>query len=236
MENKAKHQRKWLKISIMIIFVVIAVSTLSFFLYTADIYHAQPEALTVLEEDRSIYSKDNYTVLPSVGESDTAFVFYPGAKVDERAYLPILDKIREEGITCILVKMPFHMAIFHGSAADSVIKDFPKIENWYIGGHSMGGAMASSYAAKNQNQIKGLILLGAYIYGDYPPDKTLTVYGSLNTSAEEKITYTDNVVEIEGGNHAQFGNYGKQKGDADATITTEEQQMQAVKAIADFIE
>ena len=41
---------------------------------------------------------------------------------------------------------------------------------------------------------------------------------------EDKIDYTENVIEIEGGNHAQFGNYGPQEGDLPATISVEEQQ------------
>lgn len=69
----------------------------------------------------------------------------------------------------------------------------------------------------------GLILLGAYRYSDYPPADTLTIYGSLNQSEEDKIDYTENVVEIEGDNHAQVGNYGPQKGDALAVISAEEQ-------------
>ena len=64
---------------------------------------------------------------------------------------------------------------------------------------------------------------------------TITVYGSLNQSVEDKIDYTENVVEIEGGNHAQFGNYGPQKEDMPATISAEEQQAQTVEAISDFI-
>ena len=78
-------------------------------------------------------------------------------------------------------------------------------------------------------------MLGAYLYGDYPPEDTLTIYGSLNQSVEDKINYTENVVEIQGGNHAQFGNYGTQKGDLPATISAEEQQAQAVAAISNFI-
>lgn len=52
---------------------------------------------------------------------------------------------------------------------------------------------------------------------------------------EDKLDYTENVVEIQGGNHAQFGNYGPQKGDAPAAISAEEQQAQTVEDVADFI-
>jgi hypothetical protein len=70
--------------------------------------------------------------------SNTALIFYPGAKVEHLAYLPILEKIREDcGITCILVQMPYNMAIFDANAANQIINQFPDIENWYISGHSM---------------------------------------------------------------------------------------------------
>ena len=131
--------------------------------------------------------------------------------------------------------MPFNMAIFDVNAADDVFERLPQISNWYIAGHSMGGAMASDYASKNPEKVSGLILMGAYIYGDYPPDKALTIYGTFNDNLEKNIDYTENIVKIEGGNHAQFGNYGKQKGDPDATITAEEQQNITVGAICDFI-
>lgn len=88
-------------------------------------------------------------------------IFYPGAKVEAEAYLPLLDKIRDDThITCILVDMPFHLAIFDTNAAKDIISEFPDIQNWYMAGHSMGGAMASQFASKNEKEIKGLILMG----------------------------------------------------------------------------
>ena len=51
----------------------------------------------------------------------------------------------------------------------------------------------------------------------------------------QEIDYTDNVVAIEGGNHAQFGHYGKQKGDPDATISREQQQKITTDAIDQFL-
>lgn len=115
------------------------------------------------------------------------------------------------------------------------MNQFSDIRKCYVGGHSMGGAMASNYASKNQDKVEGLILLASYIYGDYSEENTLTVYGTLNTTVSDKIGYVENVVAIEGGNHAQFGNYGKQKWDADATISREEQQDMAIEAISNFL-
>ena len=130
------------------------------------------------------------------------------------------------------MKMPFNMAIFSVNAADKAFDQLSGIDHWFIGGHSMGGAMAGSYAAGHREMVKGLVLLGAYIYGDVPPQDALTVYGTLNADLEKHIDYSDNVVIIQGGNHAQFGDYGPQKGDGTASITREEQQRQTAEAIA----
>lgn len=226
---------KALKIFLISFIGIIFVSVIGFFIYAADYYKADDVAATVMQGDNGMKVQGNLTILSPSVPTDTALIFYPGAKVEHTAYIPILEKLKQQGITCILVKMPFNMAVFDADAADSVMKEFPDIENWYIGGHSMGGAIASSYASENEEKVKGLILLGAYVYGDYPPKDALTVYGTFNSSVEDHIDYTENIVVIEGGNHAQFGNYGEQKGDPKATITREQQQDIAVEAIAKFI-
>ena len=219
----------------MVVLVIVAVLAAAFFWYVSDYYHADDVALDVLAQDDGITVEDNLTILSPSYPTDTAIIFYPGAKVEATAYLPLLDQIRQTGVTCILVKMPFRMAIFDSDAAKAVMERFPDVEHWYLAGHSMGGAMASQFAANHADQVDGLILLGAYIYGDYSPENTLTVYGSLNQSVEDKIDYTENVVEIQGGNHAQFGNYGLQKGDPPGTISALDQQEQTVAAIEAFL-
>jgi hypothetical protein len=227
---------KRLKIALIIIITVVAILVGGFFIYVSDFYRANDVAIEVMQSDSEISIQDNYIMLSPAATSDTALIFYPGAKVEYIAYLPIMEKIKEScGITCILVKMPFNMAIFNSNAADNIIDKYPDIQNWYVGGHSMGGAMASNYASNHKDKIKGLILMGAYIYGDYPEQNALTVYGTFNSSVAEKIDYTENIVVIQGGNHAQFGNYGKQKGDPDATISSEEQQNITVEAIKEFL-
>lgn len=235
MTAEAKSCRKKWKIAVSILLAVLILLSGGFFWYVSDYYRAEDVALEVLAGGEHLEVRDNLTILSPSYPTDTAIIFYPGAKVEAAAYLHLLNQLRQTGLTCILVEMPFHLAIFDVNAAEDVMAQFPDIQHWYIAGHSMGGAMASWFAADHADEVDGLILLGAYLYGDYLPADTITVYGSLNQSVEDKIDYAENVVEIEGGNHAQFGNYGPQKGDMPATISAEEQQAQAVAAISDFI-
>ena len=227
-------RRKWL-VAGGILLLILAILMGAFLWYVSDYYRAENVALEVMAQGSGITVQDNLTILSPTYPTDTAIIFYPGAKVEAEAYLPLLDQIRQTGVTCILVHMPFNMAIFDADAAEEVISRFPEIQHWYVAGHSMGGAMASKFASEHPDQVDGLILMGAYIYSDYPDEDTLTIYGSLNQSVEDNIDYTENIVEIEGGNHAQFGNYGPQKGDLPATISAEEQQAQTVEAIEAFL-
>ena len=230
---KKKMKRRYIVLLTVVSIVIGAV--LGFLSWTAFYYHADATAVSFAQNDSTLINEGSLTILPEE-DSSTAVIFYPGAKVEAIAYLPILKQIRKEAhVTCILVHMPLNLAFFNVNAADQIIEDFPDIKAWYLAGHSLGGAMASSYAAKHQDKLQGLILMGAYIYGDYPAEKALTIYGSLNTQVEAKINYTENVVRIEGGNHAQFGNYGKQKGDADAVISATQQQKEAVEAVVEFM-
>ena len=228
--------KKRLKVALITIISFVVLLTAAFFMYVSDYYRADDVAIAVMQSEDTMRVQDNLIILSPTMPSDTALIFYPGAKVEYTAYIPILEKLRQNGITCVLIKMPFNLAIFDQNAANKVFDELPDIKNWYIGGHSMGGAMASSYAANHKDKVKGLILLGAYIYGEVSPENALTIYGTLNSNLEKNIDYTENVVIIDGGNHAQFGNYGEQKGDPPATISREDQQNIAVKAILDFIQ
>ena len=137
--------------------------------------------------------------------------------------------------------MPFHLAIFDVNAADQVIEQQKDIHEWYMMGHSLGGAMAASYTAKHSDQITGLVLLGAYSTADLSQKdvEVLSIYGSqdgvLNRKkyeAEKKNLPSDfTEYVIEGGNHAGYGNYGKQKGDGEAEIPKKEQQQEVVDQV-----
>ena len=216
--------------------VLILVCVIGFFTYVSNYYHAQDYQVGNI----SIKTEKNYIVYGD-SNSKTGFIFYPGGKVEAEAYKPILSKLAEKGICCVLVEMPYNLAVFNSNAAGDIMKEFKKIENWYIGGHSLGGAMASSFAAEHEGDLKGLVLLAAY-----PTDKleipVLSIYGSedgvLNREKyDDSIGLAENLIEIviKGGNHAQFGNYGEQSGDGKATISKEEQWSETVKQILNFI-
>jgi dienelactone hydrolase len=178
----------------------------------------------------------------------TGFIFYPGGHVDAHSYAPLAHAIAEEGYLVVIAKMPFNLAVFNKNAALKIIEATPSIENWVIGGHSLGGAMAASLVYDEPELFKGLVLLASY-----PPEnndlsttdiQALTIYGSndgLATAQEIQISLTllptDTVnVLIDGGNHAQFGDYGLQTGDGTATITHEEQREITVTAILGLLE
>ena len=40
---------------------------------------------------------------------------------------------------------------------------------------------------------------------------------------------------IDGGNYSQFGNYGSQSGDGEASVSAEQQQSQSAELITEFI-
>lgn len=235
MKNRAGKPKRHKIVLLSVLGLLVAVAA-AFAIYVSDYYRADSAALALLQTDPDIQVQGNLTVFTPETPGDSALIFYPGGKVEASAYAPLLQQLKDRGLTCILVQMPFNLAVFGSNAADAIYSQFPAIKNWYVGGHSLGGAMASSYASGHPSSVEGLILLGAYLYGDYPAAKTLTVYGSFNTQVGEHVSYTDNVVVINGGNHAQFGDYGAQRGDPPATIARQQQQAIAVDVIMDFID
>lgn len=260
MKEKWKAYSKWKKVSLIAVLALVILSIMcvvGFVAYASIYYHADDTAVTMYDEgieNGSIMILDNITIIEPEESNGVGIIFYPGAKVEAIAYIPILQQLADEGFSVVLMEMPFNMAIFDVDAANDVfelIEDVESgvvvyeemnnlevlvaVEEWYMMGHSMGGAMASSYASDNQEILEGLILIGAYVYGGYPVESALTIYGTFNDNLEENIDYTENIVIIEGGNHAQYGNYGKQDGDPDATISDVEQQAITVEAILEFI-
>ena len=132
---------------------------IAFDIYVSDYYHTDPAAEDAMVSDDVVSVTEqngNWVFAP---ESPTAgLIFYPGGKVENTAYAPLLHDLAEDGILCVLVKMPCNLAVLDRNAADSIPERFSEVTDWYIGGHSLGGAMAASYAAKHTDELDGLVL------------------------------------------------------------------------------
>lgn len=59
-------------------------------------------------------------------------IFYFGAKVENIAYLPLLEQLERKGYNCYLVNMPFKMAIFNKNATNKNIYKYSNIKHWYM--------------------------------------------------------------------------------------------------------
>lgn len=229
----------------MIPLVLIAVIVIGFIVYTAAYYPAENVASSALLSDDTVKVKQVDTGWFFDGPSeDTALIFYPGAKVEETAYAPLLHQLAQNGMDVFLVKMPFRLATLSPYRAEAVRKAYD-YDKWYISGHSLGGCCAAMEAAKYPAEFDGIIFLAAYPDNDLGDDlDTLFIYGSEDTvlNHERYTAYKSNAPDtaqeyvIEGGNHAQFGSYGKQQNDGDADITPEEQIRQTVEQITAFVE
>lgn len=187
----------------------------------------------------SVIKTSNGLLLDGNG-NDTALIFYPGGKVEYTSYLPLLTEISSCGIDCYLVEMPFNIAFLGTDRADDIISN-SSYSHYFIAGHSLGGVSASSYVNQSNN-TDGLILLGAFPTHEINKP-VLSIYGSsdgvLNKEkySEAKPLVKSNFTEyvIEGGNHAQFGDYGIQSGDGKANISASNQQKQCSDEIIKFI-
>ena len=245
--NRSRQKTKGWKIALTVLIAVGAILSAVCVIYLNDYYCADAAASEALKSDDAVeveWIDDNGIVfLPT--EPEAGLIFYPGGKVEFTAYAPLLRSLAEEGILCILIKMPCNLAVLDVDAAEGIQERFPEIEDWYIGGHSLGGAMAAGYVAEHVDEYNGLILLAAYSTKDISKSglQVLSVYGSedgvldiekyngsrtnLPVDMEEHI--------IEGGCHAQFGSYGKQEGDGEPGISSEEQRKVTAQYIAELM-
>ncbi len=239
-------RKKWKKKIFLAVLLIIFLGAGAAFGYINDYYHSDEDIQEYLKGNEKVSVNQIRQGLFIDGEGNkNALIFYPGAKVEYTAYLPILFNMAEQGIDCFLIEMPCNLAFLGQNTADSIIKTYD-YEKWYMSGHSLGGAMAAVYASEHLDELEGLVLLAAYPTKSLDNEKfeVLSIYGSEDTvlnmnSFEEGLKYMPvnyKEVCIEGGNHAYFGNYGEQEGDSKALISREEQQEQTMRAVLEIME
>lgn len=173
-------------------------------------------------------------------------VFQPGARVDPRAYVPLLARVSEAGVLVVVIKQPLDIAFTAIGAPADIIADHPEIDAWTIGGHSLGGVAASAYAADHPDQVDGLLLWASYPLDSLADRSDLavtSVSGTLDGLATPKdieksrvdLPASTSFVPVEGAVHAFFGDYGAQPGDGEPTISRAEAQDQIVAASIDLV-
>lgn len=235
-------RRRVVTFLLVLVFLII----LTFFLYFNSYSRAGDRALKAMEGSATVKveSIDQGYRFDGPGTQD-AMIYYPGAMVDEKAYAEMMLKLAEQGVDCFLIKMPLHMAFMGREKATGVLDEYGnQYEHWYMSGHSLGGAIAAMYTAAHKDRLAGGIFMAAYSVEPLPDSLNIA---TITATRDEVMNWDDyhknqnnlpenaHEITIEGGNHSQFGDYGLQRGDGEATISPEEQLEQVCDTVLSII-
>lgn len=246
MEQVRKTKRKRIYIVLLTVVLIIGLLCGGCLVFLLDCYPADRDAIdSFMPEAVAGETDGRYTVFAP--ENPVAgFIFYPGAKVEHEAYIPLMQACAAEGMLCILVEMPLYFPLLWGDSADGLQAKYPEIDCWYIGGHSLGGYAAANYLAKHTADYAGLVLLASYSGADLTESgrKVLSVYGTEDQIMNREryqaglsnlpAGYTELV--IDGGCHAYFGMYDGQDGHSGLSVTNEAQLWTTARAIRDWMD
>ena len=236
----------------IILIVLAAILVLSAVIVGMCLFNERPAVQTVATYQNAygdtvinISDDGSVEILPQSRDADTGLIFYVGAQITPNAYIPLLARIAEQGYACFIPNLTFNMAALEPKAADEIIPAHPEIRTWILAGHSMGGLTASGYADDHRDTVDGLILVAAYANRDMSDAQlpVLAVFGDTDGVMNRKL-YDKRLAwnpadfeeyVIQGANHAQYGDYGKQPRDNDAKISAEEQQDKTAEIILDWL-
>ena len=210
-------------------------------------YKPTEELLRLVPEDQYNKVGDFYVFDPKIDFNEVGVILYPGALVEPLSYAYYANELSKQGYLVAIPEVNLNLSIIDNEKASQFTKEYEEIKSWYIAGHSMGGVSATTYASNHLNEIDGVILLGSYPSSSTDLSDTalnvLSLYAEFDgLSTEEKIfdkaenlPSNTSYIEIIGGNHAQFGMYGEQSGDLEATISVLEQQNKMIEATLEFL-
>lgn len=213
--------------------------------YVSRYYHADATALSALSgssEVQVVHDDGGYFF--DGPQEGSLMVFLPGAKVQSEAYAPLMLRLAERGVDCLLVDPPAHFAPLGLGVLERLVAAHPS-DRVILAGHSLGGYVAASYVSSHQDVADGLVLLAAYPGKALPKDlHFLSLYGSDDGVLERGQYESGRVwwpsasreVVLSGANHAGFGNYGTQTGDGVASISCDEQQEQVAQAVCELVD
>ena len=238
--KKIKTYKKQLLIALLIGLLALTAYLVNWFSF---VRQPLPEALEALKSDAQITVTNSpwLSFTPVITKPQTALIIYPGGRIDPRGFAPSARAIAEEGYLVIIPEMTLNIAIFNPNLAEEIIKTYPEIKKWVIGGHSVGGVAASKFVHDHPDLIDGLVIWASYpTEGDNLSSyagSVATIYGTLDPAANATHIETrrhllppqTHYVPIEGGDHHQFGSYELEVENL-ATISRTEQQKQILAA------
>ncbi len=239
----------WALVIIRSMAVLLSVVVLGAMIYLRPL-SASAEAIDLMDGSAEVSVTDAPTTITLSGTSSgsasgTGLIFQPGARVDPRAYVPILSGLASQGYEVVIVKQPFGIGFTAVNAPARIIEENTSITHWAVGRHSLGGVAASSYAESDPEVVKALLLWASYPLGSLA-DRNLTVTSvsgsedGLAVPADIEASKPDlppdtTFVEVEGAVHAFFGDYGEQPGDGMPNISRADAQQQIVEASAELL-
>lgn len=188
----------------------------------------------------------DYLLFESKESAKATIIFYQGALVEEKAYANLANDLAESGYNVYILKTPLNLPVLSSKKALAIIKE-KNLKNVYLAGHSLGGVVACMNADAAKTNVTGLILLASY-----PSEKTdlskdklkvLSITASKDkilkwnqyNKAKKRLSQDTKYVNISGGNHSEFGDYGHQAKDGKASISQKEQEKEIATAITSFI-
>lgn len=226
---------KWFKRIVLVLVFLVVLAFSAFAIWAQFDYGPTEEATSYLGEEMDgdyIYGE---------GDEEVGFILYQGAKVEPAAYSYIGSRLAGKGHFVVIPQLPFNIALLNSDAGLEIIEQYSEVSTWYLIGHSLGGSAASTIVESN-SKIKGIIFLASYPIDaiDVP---SLTVYGEIDgvlpvediEASRENLRDDAVFHEIKGGNHANFGMYGEQKGDNPSELTPKEQLDETLSVIEEFV-
>lgn len=184
--------------------------------------------------------------IAATGQRRVVLVFYPGGLVRPQAYEWLGRALAAHGVETWIPVMPFDLAVTGIDRADAIIAHVGRGVPVVIGGHSLGGAMASDYASRHASLLKGMVLCGAYPAGNVTVSASwpaLSLRGGNDQVASSadveggmaRLPAGSQLVTIDGSVHAFFGRYGPQAGDGTPTVSRATAEQAIVAAITTYL-
>ena len=236
MRPDRKQIHRWVRYAFLV-WAVVSTSWLANTMRTRGVL----DAMTQSTANVAVVDDDEVLEFRPEKSRGAALVFLCGSGVNARAYAPLLRPVAEAGYRVVVIKLPWRFAPLDSHKDEAVRRAHAAIAahpdtSWVIAGHSLGAALATRVAGREPAAARAMVLIGT----THPKELDLSalsipvakVYGSNDGVAPPERMFANRRllpehakwIEVRGGNHSQFGHYGHQLFDGEATIGREEQQ------------